>query len=128
MRFMIILILLFMPLVQAIGSDPTEAPPWNPDAGTEGRCHVFDQDAEVALAWFAAHPASLDSWIQDVQSLCFTDRVAQSEFQRSFLKELYSEFRAKILDNVQPYQQHPDYGATASRIVDAVQSVDVPYR
>jgi hypothetical protein len=128
MRRWITLFLILGSASTASGSDSEVPPPWNPQASSEARCHIFDDEAEPALAWFSEHPESLDKWIRGLQNLCFTDHHAQSDFRRAFLREFYEENRATILDQLQPYQQHPRYGITASRIVDAVHALDMPYR
>jgi hypothetical protein len=108
--------------------DSAKSAPWSHSSNAEARCHIFDRDPEPTLAWFSAHPAALDSWIEDLQTLCFTDRLASSDLQRKVAHEVYADTRSQILDRVQPYQEHSEYGAVASRIVDATHAIELPYR
>jgi hypothetical protein len=128
MRYLGIVIFLFAVSASAQSPDSIESAPWSHSSNAEARCHIFDRDPEPTLAWFSAHPAALDSWIEGLQALCFTDHLATSDLQRKVAHEVYADTRSQILDQVQPYQEHSEYGAVASRIVHAAHDVELPYR
>ncbi len=120
--------LYFIAAANAQDSGASNSPPWNTDGGADARCHVFAREAEPALAWFLAHPEALDSWIEELQSLCFTDDLAESPLQRDVAHRVFADVRSGILDRVQPYQEHPEYSTVASRIVAEAHAIEVPYR
>jgi hypothetical protein len=127
-RYLANVILLFAVSASAQSPDAPGSAPWSHSSNPEARCHIFDRDPEPTLAWFSAHPSALDSWIENLQALCFTDHLAKSDLQRKVAHEVYAGTRSQILDRVQPYQQHSEYGAVASRIIHAAHALEIPYR
>nr|BAJ07031.1 hypothetical protein [uncultured bacterium]BAJ07050.1 hypothetical protein [uncultured bacterium] len=128
MRILITVICFYAVFASAQSPTPADSPSWNTDASSDARCHIFDREARPLLEWFSTHPDALDSWLEGLQTLCFTDSLARSELQREFAHQVYMDMRSQILDRVQPYQEDPELGAVASRIVAAAHSLEIPYR
>ncbi len=75
------------------------------------------------LRAMTANPATLESWLRDLQHHSFTVFRARDKVEDDLFSAYHERLRTRMLDALTPFIPDPVVGSTAKRVVDAVRAV-----